>query len=294
MKRLLFIVNPKAGKTQIKNRILELSAYFRQNGYQITLHPTLDRLDARDVVREEGESYDLIVCAGGDGTLDEVVTGIQMGKITTPLGYIPAGSTNDYAKSLKIPSNPMAAAKIIMEGREHKVDLGAFGSHYFVYCAAFGAFTEVSYSTKQSKKNVLGHMAYLVDGAMSLSNIKPYEMTVDWDGHRISGEFIYGMVTNSLSVGGFRSIVSKQTELDDGLFEVLLVKNPKNPADLNRILSALVTGDPTAEGMVFIKTSAITFTSELSMPWALDGEYGGDHNTVTVINQKQCLTIMTK
>ena len=294
MKKLLFIVNPKAGKMVIKNHVMDIASECRKSGFEITFCPTLARGEAVDIVAEKGADYDLIVCAGGDGTLDEVVTGTQIGQMDVPIGYIPAGSTNDYAKSLQLPVTIESAAKLIMRGKPRPVDVGAFNDQFFIYCAAFGSLADVSYSTDQDMKNMFGHLAYVVDGAISLANLKSYKMTITVDGVTMTDEFIHGMITNSVSVGGFKSIVSDQTKLDDGLFEVLLVKKPKDAADLTRILSAYLLGDTSVPEIVFLQTSQISFLSDEPVAWSLDGEFGGAHKESYIENKKQRIRIMRK
>ena len=230
---------------------------------------------------------------GGDGTLDEVVSGMMESERKCPIGYIPAGSTNDFADSLKLPKDMVAAAKRITEFNEFPCDIGCFNDDYFVYVAAFGLFTDVSYETSQDLKNALGHMAYLLEGAKKLTNIKSYHMTVRVDDElEVSGEYIYGMVTNSTSVGGFKNITGKDVKLDDGMFELTLVKMPKNLVELQAIIGAMLT--QTADDKYFFQTRGheIELISEEPVPWALDGEYGGEHTDVFVRDAEKALTLL--
>ncbi|WP_343209495.1 diacylglycerol/lipid kinase family protein [Anaerolentibacter hominis] len=294
MKKMLFIVNPRAGKGMIKNKILPIAEQFTQAGYLVTLYPTGAPLDAKKIVMKQGKKYDVIVCSGGDGTLDEVAAGMQLGQVERPVGYIPCGTTNDYARSVGLPRDPMKAAQVIVNGHVGGLDLGAFDDKFFVYVAAFGAFTDVSYSTSQNKKNALGHFAYIVDGMMSLPNLQSYHMNISCDGEELEGDYIYGMVTNSLSVGGFKSVVRKVAVLDDGVFEVLLVKTPKNPMELQTIVSALLRGDFSSEFVQLLKAEHIVFRSEAPIPWALDGEFGGDHMEADIVNHQGALQLFLK
>ena len=236
--------------------------------------------------------FDLIVCCGGDGTLDEVVSGMMYSSEKLPIGYVPAGSTNDFASSLGIPGRMKAAASSIVNGRRFSCDVGAFNEDYFIYIAAFGLFTEVSYATRQDMKNVLGHMAYLLEGVKSLSNIKAYDLKVESEDFSVEGSFLYGMVTNSVSVGGFKNITGKNVQLDDGEFEVTLIKKPNTAMEVNQIMSALVNRDISTESMYCFKTKALTITSKEGVAWTLDGEYGGIHNKVEIRNEKQALQII--
>lgn len=294
MKKLLFIFNPLSGKAQIKNKLLGIIDLMVKAEYEVTVYPTQSRSDARGVARERAGNYDLVVCSGGDGTLDEVVSGMMECPRRIPLGYIPAGSTNDFANSLKIPKDMEKAAMIALEGRKFSCDVGKFNDKTFVYVAAFGIFTEVSYSTKQEWKNILGHAAYLLEGAKSLYSIVSYHMRVEHDEQIIEGEFIFGMITNSNSVGGFKNMTGKNVELDDGLFEVTLIHMPKNPVELNEILASLTNLIDDTDLIHSFKSSHVSFLSEEEVPWTLDGEFGGDTREVTVRNEQRALDIMVK
>ena len=242
-KKLLFIYNPKSGKAQIKNRLSDILDLFVKKGYLVTVYPTQRRKDAVKAAMELGGVYDRIVCSGGDGTLDEVISGLMQGGHQVPVGYIPAGSTNDFGNSLGIPKDMLQAAGTAVTGKEFACDMGTFNDSIFVYIAAFGIFTDVSYETKQEMKNVLGHVAYLLEGMKRIPAIKTYEMAFSYDDIRIEGEFLFGMITNSVSVGGFKRITGKNVVLDDGVFEVTLIKKPSNAIELNRIITALMNKD---------------------------------------------------
>lgn len=291
-KKMLFIFNPHAGKGTIGPKLLNLIDNFTKAGYDVTAYPTQAREDALNKVREEARYYDRVVCSGGDGTLDEVVTGMMKADVKVPIGYLPAGSTNDFAKSLQIPAVMTKAAEVAVEGQEFGCDIGKFNKDYFVYIAAFGAFTDVSYQTDQRIKNVLGHFAYVLEGVKRLPLLKSYELEVEADGQRYQGSFIYGMVTNSISVGGFKNITGKDVQLDDGLFEVTLVYMPKNIMELNEILGGLVMGDFTGDNFLSFKASKLKFYSDNLIPWTLDGEFGGEHCEVVIENKKQAVSIM--
>lgn len=293
MKKMLFIVNPKAGKATIKNNLLYILDIFTKANYQVTVYPTQFRNSAANIVVEEWQHYDLLVCSGGDGTLDEVVTGVMKAGATLPIGYIPAGSTNDFAKSLGIPSDNIKAARNIVRGTPFSCDIGMFNSNaYFVYIAAFGAFTEVSYSTPQQAKNLLGHLAYVLEGAKSLSSVKACHLSVEYDTHKIESDFIYGMITNSISIGGFKRFRGSEVEFDDGLFEGLFIKMPKNPIELQAIIGALLLNDINENYMYFFKASEVKITSTELIPWTMDGEYGGEHKEVLIKNKVKAIQII--
>ena len=279
MKKLLFVYNPRAGKEMLKPRLSDVLDIFVKAGYEVTVHPTQAYRDAYYQIKEyEVGKYDLIACSGGDGTIDEVATGMmkrrEMGKDVVPVGYIPAGTTNDFAKSLHIPRKPLAAADNAVKGVPFPCDIGKFNDSVFVYIAAFGIFTDVSYETDQAVKNVLGHMAYILEGAKRIFNIPSYKIKVEHDGEVIEDEFIFGLVTNSRSVGGFSNMVGKNIVFDDGLFEVTLIKTPKNPIALQEIIAALLIEQVDTKHMYTFKTKKITFDSVEEIPWTLDGEFG--------------------
>jgi YegS/Rv2252/BmrU family lipid kinase len=292
MKRLLFIFNPYSGKAQIKNHLLDIIDTMVKAGYEVNAYPTQARGDAAVKVENEAGAYDLVVCSGGDGTLDEVVTGMMRREKKVPLGYIPAGSTNDFATSLGIPREMQKAAAVAAGGKPFPCDIGYFNGDYFVYVAAFGLFTEVSYKTSQEWKNLLGHAAYILEGAKYLHDIPSFMMQVEYNNTRILDEFIYGMITNSTSVGGFKGMTGKDVELDDGLFEVTLIKMPRNPIELNEIIAALINLVDDTDKIYSFKTDEVKFTLNSAIPWTLDGEYGGDHAEVVVKNLHRAVEIM--
>ncbi|MCM1044355.1 MAG: YegS/Rv2252/BmrU family lipid kinase [Candidatus Gastranaerophilales bacterium] len=290
-KKILFVYNPKAGKAQIRNKLFDILEIFAKGGYLVTVCPTQKCGDAAQIVQEREKGYDLVVCSGGDGTLDEVVCGMMRSGFRTPIGYIPAGSTNDFGGSLALPKNMKRAAQTIVDGQEFACDVGAFNEDFFVYIAAFGLFTEVSYETAQDIKNVLGHMAYLLEGVKSLSNIRSYHMKITCEDRVIEDDFIYGMITNSSSVGGFKRITGKHVKLDDGEFEVTLIKTPKNAMELNNIMKSLLNRDIDTDAMYCFKASSITLRSEEKVAWTLDGEFGGTHQNVEIRDVRQGIDI---
>ncbi len=291
-KKLLFVLNPKAGKAQVKNHLLKIVDIFIKGGYEVTVYVTQEKGDALRAVREREDRYDMLVCSGGDGTLDEVVTGMVKSGKSLPIGYIPAGSTNDFAGSLCIPKNMEKAAQIIMEGNKFACDIGAFNRDVFVYVAAFGLFTDVSYGTDQEMKNMIGHMAYILEGMKRLASIKSYRMRFMYDDTVIEGDFLFGMVTNSVSVGGFKRITGKNVELNDGELEVTLVRKPSGAIELNRLLAALIDRDMENELIYWFKTARLQVESEEEVAWTLDGEFGGNHKEVLIEDYKEAMEIM--
>ena len=278
MKRLLFIYNPHAGKELLKPKLADVIDIFVKAGYEVVAYPTQAYRDAyKKIKKYDSNEYDLVVCSGGDGTLDEVVTGMMKRDRDKrdPIGYIPTGTTNDFASSLHIPRGLLEAADNAVNGEVFSCDAGRFNDDIFVYIAAFGLFTDVSYQTKQSMKNVLGHLAYVLEGAKRLFNIPSYKV-----------------VTNSRSVGGFRNLIGKQVGFDDGVFEVTLIKTPKNPIELQEIIAALMIQQMDSKYMYTFKSGRIMFESIEEIPWTLDGEFGGEHDEVVIENLNKELQIM--
>ena len=292
MKKLLFIFNPKSGKGQIRTKLLDIIDIFTKAGYEVITHPTQAARDASRTIVSYADQIDMVVCSGGDGTLDEVVDGLMMSRPELPLGYIPAGSTNDFANSVGIPATLLDAAKDIVDGRTYLCDVGLFNDKRFVYVAAFGAFTDVSYQTDQNMKNVLGHMAYVLEAGKRIFNLPSYKVSIETDRFQIEDEFIYGMVTNARSVGGIKGITGDAVDMSDGLFEVTMVRTPQNPVELPEIANALL--NPKAESKMVLKMKArdIRIVSEMPIPWTLDGEYGGDHKDVEIVNKHRSLRLM--
>ena len=292
MKKMLFIYNPNAGTGVLKPKLSDALDIFTKSGYEVTVHPTQKPHDAVEKIQECGGEYDRIVCAGGDGTLDEAVTGMRLGGLQTSLGYIPAGTTNDFAASLGIPKDILAAADTAVNGIPFPCDVGEFNGDHFIYIAAFGIFTDVSYETRQSMKNILGHLAYLLEGAKRIFNIPSYKVKVTHDGESFEDEFIFGMVTNSRSVGGFKGIIGSEIIFDDGEFEVTLIRTPKNPIELNELLGAILMKQINPQRMYSFKSGEVKFECEEEIPWTLDGEFGGTHREVVVRDRRQALSIM--
>ncbi len=293
-KRLLFVYNPRAGKAQIRTKLADILDVFAAGDYEITIFPTRKHGDAEQIVEQRAGEYGLVVCSGGDGTLDEVVTGMMRSGYRVPIGYIPAGSTNDFGGSLSLPKKMVRAAEVIVGGRDFACDVGSFNKDVFVYIAAFGLFTDVSYETRQDVKNVLGHMAYILEGVNRLSAIKSYYMRAAYDGRVIEDDFIFGMITNSVSVGGFKNITGKNVKLDDGLFEVTLIKRPKNPVELSSIMVSLLNRNIDSSYMYCFRTAELTLESQNPVPWTLDGENGGTHTKVEIRNICKRIDIRVK
>lgn len=293
MKKMLFVYNPRSGKGLIKNHLSAILETFSAADYEVTVYPTRQGKDACTAVAERAPQYDMVVCSGGDGTLDEVVTGMMDSGVHRTIGYIPAGSTNDFGSSLGIPKQMEQAAELIVSGTPFACDIGRFNDDYFVYVAAFGFLTDVSYQTNQELKNVLGHTAYLIEGMKRVGSWKSYHMKIESEEFSDEGEFMYGMISNSNSVGGFKMLTGKNVELNDGLFEVMLVRTPQNIVDWQEVIGALIMQDERSKHVVRFKTKRLTFTSDEPVAWTQDGENGGTHTFVEMENLPQALEVMT-
>jgi len=294
MKKLLFIVNPKAGKSAIKNDMLDIIVTFAEAGYEVTTYPTSGPDDAEQKVITDGACYDLIVCAGGDGTLENTVCGyMQMGDKKVPIGYIPVGTTNDFARSVGLSRKPAEAAVQIVNGEIKTLDIGKLDEKYFVYIAAFGLFTDVSYTTNQNLKKYMGHAAYVVEAVKNITDFHPYNIKAQLDGALVTGEFIYVMITNSFSVAGFKIRGAKHVVLDDGKFDCLMVRMPHTVEELRQVLTAFLTNDIDDTNPMFYscKASKIVIECDDEIPWTIDGEFGGNKRVATIENVKQAFGI---
>ena len=292
MKKALFVYNPNAGKELIKPKLSDILDIIVKAGYDVNVYPTQSYRDAYHKVEGFSDDYELVICSGGDGTIDEVVTGMMKRDKKVPIGYIPTGTTNDFANSLYIPKDLLKAADTTVNGVPFPCDIGVFNDDVFVYIAAFGLFTDVSYQTKQEFKNIFGHLAYVLEGTKRIFNIPAYGIKINYDDVEIEEEFIFGMVTNSRSVGGFRNMIGNRVVFDDGEFEVTLIKKPKNAIEMQEIIGALLLNNVDSKHMYTFKTGKITFESNEDISWTLDGEYGGAHDYVEILNKKQALDIM--
>ncbi|SEW23912.1 diacylglycerol/lipid kinase family protein [[Clostridium] fimetarium] len=296
MKKMLFVINPNSGKAQIKNVLLSIIQTFSSAGYEVTVYPTKSTLDGFNHVKEAEGIYDLIVCSGGDGTFNETIAAVMgFSSEKPPIGYIPSGTTNDFAVSLSIPKDMKKAAEHIVVGIPRKCDVGVFNGRSFNYIAAFGAFTDVAYQTSQSMKNMLGHQAYILEAVKRLAFLKSYKMKVTYEDGIITDEFMYGMISNTKSVGGMKGLVGKSVKLNDGLFEVTLIKQPKNALEFQQLLSGFITQSIIDKDMVYsFKTSTLLIESEVAITWTLDGEFGGENDRVEFNVAKDGIELILK
>ena len=294
MKKLLLIVNPKAGTRRIGRVLPEVIEIFNRADYEVTVHITAGSGDCTQVVRSRGAQADLIVCAGGDGTFNEAVAGMMESGIDRPLGYIPCGSTNDFAISLKLPTDPVKAAQLIVDGVPLKYDVGLFGDRYFSYVASFGAFTRASYSTPQDIKNALGHTAYLLEGIQEISQIRKEHIRIELDDRIIEDDFLFGAVSNSTSMGGILTLDPRQVDMRDGKFELLLIRAPRDLLEIHECVQAVSKQIYNCAMMTFVSTKKLTVHADASMPWTLDGEREEGREQVVIRCLHQAITLMGK
>lgn len=292
MKKVLVILNPHAGKMKSKNGLFTIVDSLCADGWQVTVQTTQHRGHASELAASaEAENYDLTVCCGGDGTLNEVIDGIMRSSSTIPIGYVPAGSTNDFASSMGIPLDIKKAINNIINNDTVPLDVGQFNNRFFSYIASFGAFTATSYSVPQNIKNTLGHFAYVLGGINDLGSLQKYRMTLKTDTFTEEEEYIFGAVSNSTSVGGVVKLDSDIVDMSDGLFEVVMIKFPKNVMDLNRIVNGIFASDYSSDVFTFIKTSHIEFEMEKIVPWTLDGEFEAGSNNIVISNRHNAIRI---
>ena len=295
MKKLLLIVNPHAGQRKVGKLLAEIIDIFNRAEYEVIAHITASSGDCENMVMHYAHKIALVVCCGGDGTFNETISGVLRSGVDIPVGYIPAGSTNDFANSLGLSTDILQAARNIVEGSTARFDVGTFAGRHFSYVASFGAFTRTSYSTPQSVKNALGHLAYVLGGIQELSQIKPYHLRFDLpDGTVVEDDFIFGAVSNSTCVGGVLTLAPDRVDMSDGLLEVLLIRAPKNLGELTECLLALQKQTYNCSMITFLSTPSATVTAPESMDWTLDGEQQKGMANIDIQCLHQKLQLMYK
>lgn len=294
MKKMLFIMNPCSGQKRANRFLPEILSTFNEAGYDVLVHMTAGPGDGDKTVRRLGAGMDAVVCCGGDGTFNDVVSGLLHSGLDVPVGYIPAGTTNDFANSLKLPTDVMEATRAIVEGTPVAYDAGKFGNRYFSYVASFGAFTRASYATPQNIKNALGHTAYVLEGIQELSQLRKEHVRMDIGGRIVEDDFLFGAISNSTSVGGILTLDPSQVDMRDGLLEVLLVRAPRNLGELTECIQALKSQKYNCEMITFCSAPRVTVYSDPDMPWTLDGEREEGHGEVVVENQHLAVKLLQK
>lgn len=292
-KKLLLIINPCAGQKRANRYLAEILGLFSANHYQNIVFVTSAAGQAVDYVYDHCREVDLIVCIGGDGTLNEVIRGLIRAGVKTPIGYIPSGSTNDFASSIGLSKDILTAARDIMEGTPHSLDIGSFNDRTFSYVASFGAFTNTSYSTPQSLKNMLGHLAYILEGIKEVPKIRTIHMRVETqEGQSFEGDYIFGAVSNSTSIAGILEISPDLVSMNDGVFEIMLIKSPANARQLYQIINDLRTQQYTSEMINFCSTASATIYAPTDMNWTLDGEFEEGCEEIHVENMHQVIEVI--
>lgn len=291
-KKLLMIVNLTAGKNKPRGPLYDAAAILSQAGYLISIHNTAFPGDAAQTAATLGKNYDVVVAVGGDGTLNQVISGLMTLEDRPLIGYLAQGSTNDFAASLQIPSDPAAAAALITKSSPRKLDIGRWNARHFIYVASFGAFTQTSYTAPQSAKNTLGHLAYIVEGLKDLNTLRPYRLKITADGEVLDGEYLFGAICNSTSIGGLMHLNREHVVLDDGKFEMLLIPKPKSAAELPNLIMNLLDQEFSYEGLVFRHVSSIHVETAEDLPWSLDGEYAASTPVIDIVNRQQSLTML--
>ena len=294
MKKMLFVMNPYSGTRRANKYLVEIIDLFNRANYEVMVHMTQGQGDATNVVAAKAHEMDLIVCCGGDGTFNETISGMLSVGADVPLGYIPAGSTNDFAASLKLSGNVMQAAQDILEGQPITYDVGKFGDRYFSYVASFGAFTKASYATPQSIKNALGHTAYLLEGISELSQIKNEHVRMEIDGQVVEDDFLFGAISNSTSVGGILTLSPDVVDLADGQMEILLVRAARSLAEIAECIQAVQTQKYNCSMITFRSAKKVRIFADPDMAWTLDGEREEGHAQVDVENVHHAIRLMKR
>lgn len=293
MKKMLFIVNPISGQKKALKFLPEIISLFNRADYEVITYMTGARGDATRMAALRGGDVDIVVCCGGDGTFNETITGLLESGATVPVGYIPSGSTNDFASSMKLSGNPLKAAQDIIEGKPIPFDVGKFGHRYFSYVASFGAFSQTSYTTPQSIKNILGHTAYVLSGISEISQIRMEHVRMDIDGEIVEDDYLFGAISNSTSVGGVLTLDPSLVDMGDGLFEILLVRAPRNLLEITECLQGLQAQDYRNCSMVTFRSARkVRILASSHMPWTLDGEREEGHLEVFAENLHHAIHLM--
>ena len=290
----LFIVNPNAGTKQAKIHLPKILDLFHENGDENSVHLTGKKGDGIKIAANHARTADRVVCIGGDGTFSEVITGMKFAGVDIPIGYIPAGTANDFATSLKLSKNMMQAAKDIIGGEITHVDIGKFGDRYFSYIASFGAFTRASYSTPQNIKNMFGQFAYIIEAIKELPSIRPEHVRIETDSRKIEGDYIFGAVSNSKSMGGVLSLNPDIVDMSDGVFEVMLIKPLNSPKAVYDCVSSLLNQNYNSEYITFFNADKAVVYSDPKMNWALDGEYAGGNEKIDIKNLNKAVKVIAK
>ncbi len=294
MEKTLLIINPVAGKNKLKTTLYHVVEKICTEEENVTVKFTRKSLDAKEfAISAANDSFSKIICLGGDGTLNEVVSGVMEANSNIPIGYIPAGSTNDFSRSVGLETNLLKATNAAVFGKKTAFDVGSFNNdRFFTYIASFGAFTSTSYSAPQSIKNALGHLAYILEGVKDIAKIKPCHCKITFDGGSFEDDYIFGAVSNATSVGGVVKLDPQLVDMNDGFFELALVKVPKTIVDLNNIITSITLSDFSNGAIEFVKTTRVTFEFDEDISWSLDGEFASGGKRPDTKNIKSAINLI--
>ena len=295
IKSMLLITNPKSGQGKFAESFFEVAALFVKNGFEVTVYPTAAPRHAYQITLDRASEFDYLVCSGGDGTLNEVISALMQLDKRPLLGLIPSGSSNDFAATHGLLADPLSCAQTVVDGKPTYIDIGAFQQGYFCYVAAFGLFSDVSYDTPQHHKNMLGYLAYILQGVKKLASIRHYRCRIELDSEVIEDDFIFGMIANSKSVGGFNMPLDIDVCLDDGVFELVFLRKIDSLEQLTGIVSTLLGGKKSPPDTSFVIRTAkrVRLTCEEDLDWSIDGEYGGAHKIADFDVRQKSIEIIT-
>ena len=292
MKHLLLILNPTSGTRKAAKNLADIISVFNRAEFDTHVYVTACRGDAVKAIQQFGQTADLIVCCGGDGTLNETVAGVIEAGLDIPIGYIPSGSTNDFANSLHLSGDVIEAAQQIVSGVPAAYDVGKFGDRYFTYIASFGAFTKASYTTPQNIKNTLGHMAYVLEGMQELTALRPEHVCIELEGETVEDDFLFGAICNSTSVGGILKLKPDLVDMADGKFEILLIRAPRDLQELHDCVKALHAQTYNSGMITFCSSGNVHVTGNPAMAWSLDGEKADGSKDIRIQNLHRRITMI--
>ena len=293
-KKALIIMNPCSGTKRANKYLTDIVETFTVNDYICTVLTTTKRGDGTLYAEKYAGKTDLITCIGGDGTFNEVVSGLLHSGRKVPIGYIPAGSTNDFANSLHLSKNIVKAARDIVQGNPVAFDIGSFNGRGFSSVASFGAFTKASYATPQNVKNALGHLAYILEGINTISSIRAEHMVIEADGMSYEDDYIFGAISNSTSIAGILTLKPELVDMSDGLFEMLLIKAPRDLIELAEIVHMLTTQNYESDMLTFVNASEFLIHASAETSWTLDGEYQEGCEEIKVENLHHAINLMMR
>lgn len=291
-KQVLLIINPNAGKGNVQRRIPYIKRDLENTGYDVDIVYTKKKVPAKEIIREYHKKADIIICCGGDGTVNDLVSSVMELEDKPEITFIPLGTVNDFARTIGLSRKRFYMPSILKKYTRRKIDIGKFNKKYFNYVAAFGAFTKVSYVTSQKLKKYFGKWAYFIVAIKYFFKIKTYKINIDIDGKKIEKECIYGSISNSKSIGGFQWFRKRDIALDDGKFEIILINKPKHKIQYISMVFDILLKRYQSKNFFYSQGSKIEITTEKNLSWTIDGEFGGMAKEIKVENCKQAVTFI--